>query len=390
MTSVQIVEVGPRDGFQNIGPFIPTETKIAMIRGLAAAGVRRMEITSFVSPRAIPQLADAAEVLANVLAQGAVLPQVLVPNARYGHKAIEAGARFLSYVISVSESHSRSNVRVGPNEALADYARLVAEAPAGIRMRLNLATAFHCPFEGMTPATAVLDLLGRALEVRPNAEGCLCDPTGRGTGGSQLPDLAAEFSREPHVRGVCSMARTMDPDSANSQFFIMFDEGRFLDGQYTVVGSVVSGMEYVDNITRGSQAQNGAVADPDRMTNRIHRDDAAAAVVHLLTMSSEGDGLYLLTDDAPAPAREVATFLARELGVTRQTVYRYFPSADGLATAAALDTVAELTGHLGDDPLHVRGVPAGRGDPGDERAGQLFDAVGLLRRRVVGEPESVP
>ncbi|MGA0542598.1 hydroxymethylglutaryl-CoA lyase [Neotabrizicola sp. VNH66] len=181
MTSVQIVEVGPRDGFQNIGPFIPTETKIAMIRGLAAAGVRRMEITSFVSPRAIPQLADAAEVLANVLAQGAVLPQVLVPNARYGHKAIEAGARFLSYVISVSESHSRSNVRVGPNEALADYARLVAEAPAGIRMRLNLATAFHCPFEGMTPATAVLDLLGRALEVRPDAEVCLCDTTGRGT-----------------------------------------------------------------------------------------------------------------------------------------------------------------------------------------------------------------
>lgn len=67
------------------------------------------------------------------------------------------------------------------------------------------------------------------------------------------------------MRGVVGMARSQSPNSANSQFFIMFDEGRFLDGQYTVVGSVVSGMEYVDNITRGSQAQNGAVADPDRM-----------------------------------------------------------------------------------------------------------------------------
>ncbi|XHC17464.1 peptidylprolyl isomerase [Oceaniradius stylonematis] len=86
-----------------------------------------------------------------------------------------------------------------------------------------------------------------------------------GTGGSDLPDLPAEFSGEPFMRGVVGMARSQSPNSANSQFFIMFDEGRFLDGQYTVVGSVVSGMEYVDNITRGSQAQNGAVADPDRM-----------------------------------------------------------------------------------------------------------------------------
>jgi peptidylprolyl isomerase len=86
-----------------------------------------------------------------------------------------------------------------------------------------------------------------------------------GTGGSDLPDIPAEFSSEPFMRGVVGMARSQNPNSANSQFFIMFDEGRFLDGQYTVIGSVVSGMEYVDNITRGSQAQNGAVADPDRM-----------------------------------------------------------------------------------------------------------------------------
>ena len=77
------------------------------------------------------------------------------------------------------------------------------------------------------------------------------DPTGTGMGGSQLPDLKAEFSREPHVRGVCSMARSSNPNSANSQFFICFDDATFLDGQYTVWGEVTSGMEHVDALPKG-------------------------------------------------------------------------------------------------------------------------------------------
>jgi len=77
------------------------------------------------------------------------------------------------------------------------------------------------------------------------------DPTGTGMGGSELPDLKAEFNREPHVRGTVSMARKPDPDSANSQFFICFDDARFLDGQYTVWGEVESGMEHVDALPKG-------------------------------------------------------------------------------------------------------------------------------------------
>jgi cyclophilin family peptidyl-prolyl cis-trans isomerase len=77
------------------------------------------------------------------------------------------------------------------------------------------------------------------------------DPTGTGTGGSDLPDLKAEFSPEPHVRGTCSMARTSAPHSANSQFFICFDDAGFLDNQYTVWGQVESGMEYVDALPVG-------------------------------------------------------------------------------------------------------------------------------------------
>ncbi len=86
-----------------------------------------------------------------------------------------------------------------------------------------------------------------------------------GTGGSSKPDLKQEFSDVPFDRGVLGMARAQNPDSANSQFFIMFDEGHFLNNQYTVFGRVIDGMEHVMNIKRGNQQANGAVTDPDRM-----------------------------------------------------------------------------------------------------------------------------
>lgn len=90
------------------------------------------------------------------------------------------------------------------------------------------------------------------------------DPTGTGMGGSNLPDLKAEFSDEPHIRGAVSMARASNPNSANSQFFIVLADSRFLDNQYTVWGRVVQGMEFVDKIKKGA-GQNGSVSDPDKM-----------------------------------------------------------------------------------------------------------------------------
>lgn len=91
------------------------------------------------------------------------------------------------------------------------------------------------------------------------------DPTGTGTGKSTKPNLAAEFSRERHVRGSCSMARSSDPNSANSQFFICLADAPWLDGQYSVWGRVISGMEHVDEIKKGSSGNNGMVNDPDRI-----------------------------------------------------------------------------------------------------------------------------
>jgi peptidylprolyl isomerase len=82
------------------------------------------------------------------------------------------------------------------------------------------------------------------------------DPTGTGTSGSKKPNLKAEFSKEPHVRGVCSMARTNQPDTANSQFFIVFDDAGFLDGQYTVWGEVIEGMDHVDALPKGEPPRN--------------------------------------------------------------------------------------------------------------------------------------
>ncbi len=89
------------------------------------------------------------------------------------------------------------------------------------------------------------------------------DPKGNGTGGSDKPDLKAEFNKEPFVRGTLGMARSQQPDSANSQFFIMFAPASHLNGQYTVWGQVTDGMEHVDRIKKGHAAMNGSVQDPD-------------------------------------------------------------------------------------------------------------------------------
>jgi cyclophilin family peptidyl-prolyl cis-trans isomerase len=107
----------------------------------------------------------------------------------------------------------------------------------------------------------------RVIEGFMAQTGC---PKGTGTGGSNYPNLKAEFNSEPHVRGVCSMARAQSPDSANSQFFIVFDDATFLDNKYTVWGKVIEGMENVDKIKRGEP-----VANPDKMLSVKVAADAA-------------------------------------------------------------------------------------------------------------------
>jgi peptidylprolyl isomerase len=103
------------------------------------------------------------------------------------------------------------------------------------------------------------------------------DPTGTGMGGSDLPNIPAEFSAEPFKRGTVGMARSQDPDSANSQFFICFADAPFLNNKYTVVGQVVSGMDVVDKIKKGAREDNGAVSDPDKIVKMQIAADAAGS-----------------------------------------------------------------------------------------------------------------
>lgn len=198
--TVQIVEVGPRDGFQSVKPFIPTATKIGILEQLYKAGIRRVEATSFVSPQALPQLADAAEILSAAQALPGLDAQVLVPTARYAERATTAHARHVAFVLSVSEAHNRSNVRRTPAESAGEYAKLVAALPANVKLRLNLATAFDCPFDGKVGEDVTLALLDQLVAIAPQAEIALCDTTGRVTPDHVTALFAKSLARFPQVK----------------------------------------------------------------------------------------------------------------------------------------------------------------------------------------------
>ncbi|MBS7525135.1 hydroxymethylglutaryl-CoA lyase [Fusibacter paucivorans] len=163
--TVNIVEVCPRDGFQNLENFIPTSKKLEIIEGLIAAGFKKIQTTSFVHPKAVPQMRDAAEIAETVIPK---YPEVtftaLVPNLHGAEAAYKAGIREISYVISASESHNRENVRrtiAESFEALADIRKRFAD----LIIKIDIATAFGCPFEGDVPVEKVCEMIDKAIEI---------------------------------------------------------------------------------------------------------------------------------------------------------------------------------------------------------------------------------
>ena len=162
---VNIVEVGPRDGFQNIKTFIPTVTKLSVIEGMIAAGVQVMEVTSFVHPKAIPQMVDATEVARNTALKhqdGSFHGLALVPNLIGAKKAYECGVREVSYVISASEAHNLANINRTRVQSLTELESIVREVP-GLAVRLDVATAFGCPLGGRVDEKMVTSLIESAL-----------------------------------------------------------------------------------------------------------------------------------------------------------------------------------------------------------------------------------
>lgn len=178
MNDIELSEVAPRDGLQSIATFVPTETKIALVRASYEAGLRRMEIGSFVSPKAIPQMADTAAVLQFAKQLEGLECTVLVPNRKGFDLAMAAGADRLGLFMSVTEGHNQANLNRSRADSLADLGAIVRDAPAGTRIRFNLSCAFHCPFEGVVPEQDALDLIEQVVALNPEIEIAICDTTG--------------------------------------------------------------------------------------------------------------------------------------------------------------------------------------------------------------------
>jgi hydroxymethylglutaryl-CoA lyase len=161
--SIVITEVGPRDGLQNEARPIPVEGKVALIERLAQTGLRRIEAVSFVHPRAVPQMANAEEVMASLRRHPGVTYIGLVPNLRGAQRAVAAGVDELATVVSASQSHNRANLNATIEETMTQIAQIAALAKdAGLPWAGYISTAFGCPYEGKVDADVVISL-GQAL-----------------------------------------------------------------------------------------------------------------------------------------------------------------------------------------------------------------------------------
>jgi hydroxymethylglutaryl-CoA lyase len=192
---VTIYEVGPRDGLQNEKQSVPTEAKIRYIDLLSASGLRFIEATSFVSPQAIPQLADAGEVMRGIGRAEGVRYPVLVPNARGMERALEAGVTDIALFTAASESFTKANINSTIEASLENFKPVAAMALAnGIRIRGYVSTAFGCPYEGYVPPSKVLEVSLRLRDLGVE-QVSLGDTIGVGTPNQVEEVLSTVFER---------------------------------------------------------------------------------------------------------------------------------------------------------------------------------------------------
>jgi hydroxymethylglutaryl-CoA lyase len=178
---ITVCEVGPRDGFQIESAFIPTEKKIEIINALFASGIRAMQVTSFVSPRAVPQLADAEAVLAGIDRPEGALITALIPNLKGAERAAACGVDAVHTVVSASETHNLKNVNRSIDASLKDFEAVFALLDkSGIEIEGGIATAFGCPFEGVVPPEQVARIAKRYQDLGATSVG-LGDTTGMAT-----------------------------------------------------------------------------------------------------------------------------------------------------------------------------------------------------------------
>jgi hydroxymethylglutaryl-CoA lyase len=195
--AVRIVEVGPRDGLQNEAARIPTTAKIAFVDALSRAGHAAIEVSAFVSPKWVPQMADAAEVFAGITRRPAVVYSALVPNLAGLARARRAGVDEVAIFAAASETFSKRNINQSVVESLDGYAAVCAEASQHhMRVRAYVSTVFGCPFEGAVPVETVAAVAARLAEMGAY-EVALSDTIGVAHPGQIVPVLEAVTRRVP-------------------------------------------------------------------------------------------------------------------------------------------------------------------------------------------------
>jgi hydroxymethylglutaryl-CoA lyase len=175
---VTMREVGTRDGIQSLGAFVPTEQKIEMANRLARTGLTRIEVTSFVSPKAVPQMADAEQVMAGIERVPGVAWEPLVPNVRGTERALATAPDRVMVVLAASDTFNQKNIRMSIEDSLKNVAEIVELARAAhTPVTAGIATSFGCPFEGEVPEERLLSIVGRLLDLGAD-EVMIADTTG--------------------------------------------------------------------------------------------------------------------------------------------------------------------------------------------------------------------
>jgi hydroxymethylglutaryl-CoA lyase len=193
---IHIQEVGLRDGLQAETCFVPTADKIALADALSGAGLAKLEVSSFVSPKAVPVLSDAVEVFGGIERNPGVVYSALVPNLRGAERAIAAGVDEMNLVMSASESHNLSNLRMTRDQSFAGLTDVAALARQhGVRVNVSLSCSFGCPMEGEVSEQVVLDWCARFVDELKVQGITLCDTTGMA-----YPSQVVELTRKVRER----------------------------------------------------------------------------------------------------------------------------------------------------------------------------------------------
>lgn len=263
-TRIFFNEVAPRDGFQIESEFVPTDTKVALVDALSGCGYAKIEVTSFTSPKAIPMLRDAEEVMGRIRRAPGVEYTVLVPNLRGAERALESKADELNLVMSTSETHNLANLRMGREKSFAALAGVVRHVNGRTPINVSLSTCFGCPMEGDVPQDEVLRFARRFADLGVRGL-TICDTTGMA-----------------HPAQVARMVEALNREFSSLQLTLHFHNTRGM-GLANVLAGVQGGITRFD----GSLGGLGGCPYAPGASGNISSEDA----IHMLDAMGYDTGI---------------------------------------------------------------------------------------------------